>query len=165
MAVYIVQAGDTNRIKIGYTTRSYRKRIKELQTGCPEPLKLLHVFPDADENVESKLHKVFSETRLHGEWFEMDSTTREELRIITQFPSINDDLGYLTLAFLTLSAEAYESIKWLDINNPPDDYEEYDLYALRVEQKQYEKRLAGYSSNPNILRGLLTRYKYARESC
>jgi hypothetical protein len=57
------------RLKIGYTTSKPEARLKALQTGSPTVLKLMAVHPGTLAE-ERKLHEQFSESRLHGEWFE-----------------------------------------------------------------------------------------------
>lgn len=64
--VYFVQGETTKRIKIGYSSQ-IEKRIKGLQTS--EPIKLIHVIPNASTDAESSLHNKFSHMRTHGEWF------------------------------------------------------------------------------------------------
>lgn len=47
------------------------KRIKELQTGCPETLEIKLVI-DGDEEKENMLHKALSKYRIRGEWFHLN---------------------------------------------------------------------------------------------
>ena len=75
--VYFVQGEITRRIKIGYS-ESVDKRMKALETS--EPLRLLHVIPNAGTDVESGLHKKFSHLRVIGEWFEGEQEILDYLR-------------------------------------------------------------------------------------
>ena len=61
---------DKQNIKIGYTKNSVKKRLKQLQTSCPEQLYILG-WIDGDLETESFLHKKFSKSRIryNGEWF------------------------------------------------------------------------------------------------
>lgn len=61
---------DKQNIKIGYTKNSVEKRLKQLQTSCPEQLYILG-WIDGDLETESFLHKKFSKSRIryNGEWF------------------------------------------------------------------------------------------------
>ena len=63
--VYLIGGGWA--AKVGHA-RNPRKRLALLQTGSPEPLKLLAVI-DAPRHVEREIHELFAADRLHGEWF------------------------------------------------------------------------------------------------
>lgn len=69
--VYVFRAGDTNRYKIGRAT-NVEARKKQLQTGCPDQLELVGIIEGDAVRIESELHKMFSEQRKSGEWFEFD---------------------------------------------------------------------------------------------
>jgi hypothetical protein len=66
--VYFAKAGD--RIKIGWS-RNVGARIAQLQTGNPAPVQLLAAIPGARAR-ERKLHTLFAEHRVSGEWFRDD---------------------------------------------------------------------------------------------
>ena len=70
MAVYIVgpESGG-GPFKIGYAT-NVDKRLCQLQTGSPVPLKVVNVLPGSRET-EKFLHWVFRGKRSHGEWFNL----------------------------------------------------------------------------------------------
>lgn len=63
--VYFAQAGE--RIKIGWS-RNVAARITKLQTGNPEPIRLLATTPGG-RSLETQLHERFADVRLTGEWF------------------------------------------------------------------------------------------------
>ena len=66
-------------LKIGISVNPYR-RIRELSTASGVPVTLLGVW-DVELNVrvvEAKLHKVFKDFRLEGEWFSKNAFTIEE---------------------------------------------------------------------------------------
>jgi hypothetical protein len=71
MAVYFARAGKTNRVKIGCST-DVGRRISTLQTGCPDILQPLLVFPRGDYQLEKRLHEQFAGSRVIGEWFEYE---------------------------------------------------------------------------------------------
>jgi hypothetical protein len=75
--VYFLQAGSF--IKIGITTGDPRRRIDQLQTGCPYEIRVLGCIPGG-RALEQKLHKKFSAFRAHGEWFRMNPEILQELR-------------------------------------------------------------------------------------
>lgn len=66
--VYFIRAGEAGAIKIGTTRGNPHARLRDLQTGNPEPLVLLAVMPGGPD-VERGLHDRFVDSRLTGEWF------------------------------------------------------------------------------------------------
>jgi len=63
---------DQIRVKIGKTKRAIETRMKELQTGNAEQLRLF--FSMKREKAlkgECALHKILSQQRTQGEWFTM----------------------------------------------------------------------------------------------
>lgn len=67
--VYFVQEGEDGPVKIGFTSSHIARRIYTLQSGNPRSLRLIGRFP-AVPMVETRLHGMFSRTRIRGEWFE-----------------------------------------------------------------------------------------------
>lgn len=70
---YAIEALGTNRIKIGRST-SLRQRMSILQCACPVNMHVLMVVFGVEAEVD--LHRRFAHLRIHGEWFEGDSTLR-----------------------------------------------------------------------------------------
>lgn len=76
--LYVLQNGNTNQYKIGITD-NLNRRIKQLQTGCPEELKIITVWYHSKRNIiekyEKTLHRYFTKCgcriRPKGEWFEL----------------------------------------------------------------------------------------------
>jgi hypothetical protein len=66
--VYFIEALGLSRIKIGFTARDPLDRLRALQTAAPARLRLLATF-SADPEDERRLHGVFSDERVKGEWF------------------------------------------------------------------------------------------------
>lgn len=66
--IYFVRAEGTNFIKIGWTARGVRSRLRQLQTGNAQKLLLLADMP-GDQRKERSLHGAFSHLRAQGEWF------------------------------------------------------------------------------------------------
>jgi hypothetical protein len=66
--IYFIQDDVSLAIKIGFTTRPPRQRLKELQESCPSGLTLLFTMPGGPF-IESKLHKRFVAAYVRGEWF------------------------------------------------------------------------------------------------
>lgn len=65
--VYIIEAKGLNAVKIG-RSRHVRKRVSDLQVGCPYELSIAARIP-GDEHLERVLHKMFAPARIQGEWF------------------------------------------------------------------------------------------------
>lgn len=70
--VYIVQGEDeeedrTAPVKIGFA-RDVHQRMRSLQTGNPDRLRLLVCFPGTRRH-ERRLHERFADARIHDEWF------------------------------------------------------------------------------------------------
>jgi hypothetical protein len=81
--VYFVRQGERGPIKIGFTRRKVI-RFASLQSGNPEPLRLLCCIAGGSR-LESLLHRHFAEQRLNGEWF----VPNEELLLLIEELSQN----------------------------------------------------------------------------
>ncbi|CAN99120.1 hypothetical protein sce8948 [Sorangium cellulosum So ce56] len=66
--VYFIQEPKDGAIKIGYTSGPVERRRAALQTGHPEPLRVLATM-DGDRSTEADLHARFGQYRRKGEWF------------------------------------------------------------------------------------------------
>ena len=64
LLIYFISNGE--HIKIGYTSKSIEKRLKQLNTGSPEKL-FLCGWQSGDMKLEKKLHKQFH--KYNHEWF------------------------------------------------------------------------------------------------
>jgi hypothetical protein len=67
-SLYFIQKGVDGPIKIGVAS-AVGSRIKTLQVGNAEPLKLLLTVDQSDDFNERALHRKFRHLRLEGEWF------------------------------------------------------------------------------------------------
>lgn len=65
--VYFIQGVNGGPIKIGHTD-NIEKRIKQMQTGNPNQLILLHITRGG-KNLEDQIHEEFKEDHYRGEWF------------------------------------------------------------------------------------------------
>ena len=65
--LYIIQSDLTGMIKIG-RSKDPAKRLKQLQTGNPNKLKLIACF-EGEGWKEKILHERLEKFRLQGEWF------------------------------------------------------------------------------------------------
>ena len=69
--IYVISGRSPNSVKIG-TSRDPASRLKQLQTGHPEPLRLCHaeaVDPTKAKLIERIIHKTLALHRSKGEWF------------------------------------------------------------------------------------------------
>ena len=66
---------DYERVKIGSTMGNIYQRKNQIQTGCPEPIKLLGIIQCIDEGEmkrrEIEIHRQFKEFQTSGEWFRL----------------------------------------------------------------------------------------------
>lgn len=96
MAVYIIIAKGTPRIKIGWSA-DVSKRVKELQTGCPYPIEVLNEI-ETECSTERELHKALQEYRVHGEWFELPEHVVEFLQSAEERDLISVRIAYFLLS-------------------------------------------------------------------
>jgi hypothetical protein len=75
MKVYFILDSASNAVKIGKANNA-QQRLSDLQTGNPNPLKLIHEINCESEEqsflLEQTLHKKFKKLRISGEWFIYD---------------------------------------------------------------------------------------------
>lgn len=67
--IYLLQMGLDGPIKIGFTNKPVKQRVRALQTGCPWLLCLLGTMPGTFEE-EGGLHRLFAHWKMNGEWFD-----------------------------------------------------------------------------------------------
>lgn len=68
--VYLINAWGTDKYKIGITKSDVEKRIKQLQTGCPDKIVLVNTYESKNyRHLESWLHREHTSKRVEGEWF------------------------------------------------------------------------------------------------
>ena len=83
--VYILKAGEF--YKIGLTSNTIDKRIKELQTGCPYEIKEIFKTSSLTKKeafeLERFLHKKFKRFHSYGEWFKLNNNKLKELVLFT----------------------------------------------------------------------------------
>lgn len=81
--IYIIQAEGTPRVKIGWAKNPEQRR-RELQTGSPYPLKLLHTIETDEKELEAELHRQYQTCRVQGEWFELPEIALEAIQEATE---------------------------------------------------------------------------------
>ncbi len=71
--VYFVSGADhLDYLKIGWTSRHTKERVRALQSGNPSRLRALLTFP-GPESLEREMHERFAPLRGSGEWFRVGS--------------------------------------------------------------------------------------------
>lgn len=84
---------DGHFCKIGMTSKSTSKRIKELQTGNSNEIIILHeVEVRHPRKVEATLHRRYSYCKQLNEWFNLDSETVAAFQSICKQIDDNIDL-------------------------------------------------------------------------
>ena len=94
---YFVLAPKANMVKIGQACEENppSKRLKSLQTGCPEYLSVLLVLPFRPPFEEKQLHERFYKYHPHGEWFEYAGELKQFIqdKLKDGAPTREDDLA------------------------------------------------------------------------
>ena len=70
--IYLIKAKDWNFYKIGYASKSIKKRVKSIQTSCPFKLKVIKKI-NGGFYQETILHTLFKSKQQQGEWFKLDN--------------------------------------------------------------------------------------------
>ena len=86
--LYIMQAKGSGNIKVGRSDNPQR-RLKQLQTGCPETLKLILVL-EGKGNREKMYHDMMRKRKVRsngsGEWFEEGALAELPVEIYDLLP-------------------------------------------------------------------------------
>ena len=69
--LYFVQCRVTGSVKVG-RSRNVQARIAQLQTGCPQPLRVILLGVGMGHR-ERGIHRLLRRYRTSGEWFTEDS--------------------------------------------------------------------------------------------
>jgi Meiotically Up-regulated Gene 113 (MUG113) protein len=77
--IYVIQCMEPKSVKIGFTTKHPKERLRQLQTGSPTELILMGWFP-ANQKQERALHDKLDEHRLTGEWFTTEAVETDAFR-------------------------------------------------------------------------------------
>ncbi len=113
MKTYFIQAQESGFVKIG-RARDPRARMKELQVGNPETLKLLAQVP---ADIEKEMHERFQLAWVNGEWHKPTFSLMDFIEIadeaffLTPLPrnhgSLMERLTWLQAQIETLENEIY----------------------------------------------------------
>lgn len=103
--IYFVRAIETKFVKIGFA-ENVKKRVNELQVGCPFALLIEHTFPSVFD-FEAYLHEQFNQYHYRGEWFVYSREVKSFIDYTKSFPwwleqhsgQTGDDLSLLAEDF------------------------------------------------------------------
>jgi len=70
--IYLITTEDKSICKIGFS-KNPEKRLKEIQTGCPQKLHIEEIT-EGTFKTEKLLHSKFKQLRVQGEWFTYDDS-------------------------------------------------------------------------------------------
>jgi hypothetical protein len=82
--IYFIACEPMEAVKIGFTKHHPKRRLAELQTGSPSPLKLLSFFAGTMTE-EQKLHQSFAALGIHREWFRFEGKLRDFVWYVAEF--------------------------------------------------------------------------------
>jgi hypothetical protein len=84
--VYFITSEPDEYVKIGWALNSPLYRLSQLQTGCPQPLRLM-AYTHASREEERRLHATFHELHYRGEWFFLEHKLLDFVRYLSDdFP-------------------------------------------------------------------------------
>lgn len=95
--VYLICAEiDSKKLyKIGYTRRTVDERIREFRTGNASSFYIIDSFQSKwGTKIEARLHKIFRQKKINGEWFDLNDDDIKEFRLSSQ--SIHDSLELIS---------------------------------------------------------------------
>ena len=91
-SIYLIR-GNNGKYKIGIA-KNPQSRLKQLQTGNPEPLSIIETYKTINASkIEKALHNRYSYARKEGEWFELSISN--ELTFINECEEIDDNINLL----------------------------------------------------------------------
>lgn len=105
--IYFIQPGEIEKVKIGYSRGDVKARMRTLQTGSCEILKLLGVIPNGTVELERRLHEKFKAHHLHLEWFALAPEIKALIERKTKFPAY--DFRGWWIGFFDSEEEAQEA--------------------------------------------------------
>jgi len=88
--VYLIKSDESGYYKIGYSANP-NNRIKQLQTGSADRLRIVHLYESVRaRKVEKSLHYAFSHARINNEWFELP--LEDELKFLDLCKQIDNNI-------------------------------------------------------------------------
>lgn len=91
--IYLIKSLNEGVYKIG-VSKNPNKRLNDLQTGNPSPIKILYLYESKNAyKIEKVLHNRYSHFNTHLEWFEL--SIKEEVTFLETCGSIEQSLDAL----------------------------------------------------------------------
>ena len=101
--IYFIQSGKSGPIKIGYTSKNPKERLRSLQTASPKKLSLLGTIDGGIED-EKALHIKFKSSKATNEWF---NPTDEVLSYLFKYHFIQKVENIDPLSFKALNLKEF----------------------------------------------------------
>lgn len=95
--VYLLEAELDNIVyyKIGYTSRTGKKRSQDLATANPSNFTVIAEYESKFASlIERQLHRIYNQFRIKGEWFHADSGLSADV-FLTKCSKLDDTLKLL----------------------------------------------------------------------
>jgi Meiotically up-regulated gene 113 len=73
--VYVIRDKLSRNVKIGYTSRTVRQRLRDFATGNPHPMEVLWKGPGTEAD-ETRIHYLLRPSKIAGEWFAPSEVVR-----------------------------------------------------------------------------------------
>jgi hypothetical protein len=90
--VYLIEDIDNNRYKIG-VTKNLKRRLKNLQTGNSNQIKLIDSFEtEYPFRLETMLHNRFNSFHYYNEWYDLDEES------IKNFSNLCNELNNIIIS-------------------------------------------------------------------
>lgn len=90
--IYLIGTAEPLAVKVGFTTKDPRARLKQLQTGNPTRLRLIGWYPGTQRD-ERELHERLAAYRISGEWFRLEKGADDAWRPAVTACQINNALS------------------------------------------------------------------------
>ena len=153
---------DFDRVKIGACESNLYRRLRDLQTGCPDPLKLIGVILCKDKiemkTREDELHSQFQKYNTIGEWFRL---TSEISAYIEEFAECGADI-------LAEDHQHYHKKKYKRSQNSENDREYqreyYQRNKERIKERNSEYQREYYQRNKKRRRDYMREYRQRPEA-
>lgn len=112
--VYVAQEEISGRYKIGIS-KDPERRVKELNIGNPEKLKLVHAYLATEDGYQSEIlaHKLFEDSRIRSEWFGSDI----KLNSLPSYRAVHEDRKeepFCDCVDCAIYDQAYDAVLILD---------------------------------------------------
>jgi len=122
--------------KVGITTDTVAKRIRQLQTGNPYRIVALHTFEiEGAEIVEQSLHRVYAPNRRILEWFELSDA--ELAAVLQAAENLKDDIEALVVEVRDLDQQHSNDT----MLNPTAEAIDLHLQAVTLEGQKTQNSL------------------------